>query len=246
MAGKIRRFFTNVICGCIYNKDRRKHVRVVLNSPMYSYIRFVRKNTDEPIKKLKTFIGYQARNLLISVNENVIYKFPLRRSDSNDLALREKRIVDALSAISPIEIPSVEILECRGSLVRRYPYVRGTRLRDVPLDIALKNIDVLARQIAMFLYVLATSDPDEIRDLKPAPDAVPGYQYGWFHGDIGDNFFIDMDTMQITSFIDWEDCYFGDFSSIFTFDKRSPNRELMRAVLHEYDKLYCSKQKESK
>lgn len=246
MAGKTRRFLTNIICGFIYNKDRRKHVRVVLNSPMYSYIRFVRKNTDAPIKKLKTFIGYQARNLIISVNDDVIFKFPLRRSDSNDLALREKRIVDALSTISPIQIPSVQVLECQGKLVRKYPYVHGTRLRDLPLEIALENIDVLASQIAMFLHVLASSDPVEIRDLKPAPDAMPGYQYGWFHGDIGDNFFIDINTMQITAFIDWEDCYFGDFSSIFTFDKRSPNRELMCAVLREYDKLYYSKQKKSK
>ena len=44
--------------------------------------------------------------------------------------------------------------------------------------------------------------------------------------------------MKIIAFIDWEDCAFGDFSRLFTADKRSPNVELMRAVRVEYDKLY--------
>lgn len=238
MAGRIRRFFTNIICGCVYNKDKRKHLRVLLNSPVSSYVRFVRKNTGCPIKKLRTFIGYQARNLLISVNDEYIYKFPLRRSNSDELALREKRIVDALIPVSPIGIPPVEIYEYHGVLVRRYPFVRGVRLREIPLDIVLKNVKILAPQIAVFLHAIGVCDPDEIRDLKPDVNSKPGYMYGWFHGDIGDNFFVDIDTMQITAFIDWEDCYFGDFSATFTGDKRSPNRELMRAASQEYKKLY--------
>ena len=44
--------------------------------------------------------------------------------------------------------------------------------------------------------------------------------------------------MEIIAFIDWEDCYFGDFAATFTGDQRSPNRELMRAAKREYDKLY--------
>lgn len=238
MAGKIRRFFTNIICGCVYNKDKRKRLRVIMNSPMLSYVRFVRKNTGRPIKKLKTFVGYQARNLIISVNDEYVFKFPLRRSDSDELAMREKRLVDAFVSISPINIPPVDVFVHRGMLVRRYPFVCGVRLREIPTDIALKNIKKLAPQIAGFIHTLASCDLEQIRDLKPVPDARPGYKYGWFHGDIGDNFFVDMNTMKIISFIDWEDCYFGDFSATFTADKRSPNRELMRAVLREYDKLF--------
>ena len=107
MAGKIRRFFTNIICGCIYNKDARKRVRVMLNSPMSSYIRFIRRDIDAPIKKIKTFTGYQARNLLISVNDEYIYKFPLRRTNSGELTIRESRIVGALSPVSPIYLHSL-------------------------------------------------------------------------------------------------------------------------------------------
>ena len=66
MAGSIHRFFTNIICGFIYNKDIRKRARVIMNSPMLSDINFIHKNLNKPLHKIKTFIGYQARNLLIS------------------------------------------------------------------------------------------------------------------------------------------------------------------------------------
>lgn len=238
MFGKLRRFFSNIICGFVYNKDTRKRLRVVLNSPMTSYIRFIRKNTGTPIRKMKTFVGYQARNLLISVNDEYIYKFPLRRENSDELALREKRIVDALSPLSPIYIPPVTVFEYRGVLVRRYPFISGVRLREIPLDVAMKNIKKLAPQVARFIYEIGRSDPAQIRDLKPSKNSAPAYQYGWFHGDIGDNFMVDMNTMKIIAFIDWEDCYFGNFSDAFTGERRSPNRELMDAALREYDKLY--------
>lgn len=238
MAGKIRRFFTNIICGCIYNKDARKRVRVMLNSPMASYIRFIRRDIGVPVKKIKTFTGYQARNLLISVNDEYIYKFPLRRSNSDELTIRESRIVGVLSSVSPIYVPSVTVLQHRGVLVRRYPFIRGAQLRDIPVDVVMKNLDVLAQQVAGFLHAIADSDPAEIRDLKPSKNARPGYMYGWTQGDVCDNFIIDLETMKIIAFIDWEDCEFADFSRLFSAERRSPHRELMNAVKHEYDKLY--------
>lgn len=238
MAGPIRRFFTNLICGCVYNKDTRKRLRVVLNSSMVDSLRFIRKNLGTPVHKIKTFIGYQARNLLISVNDAYIFKFPLRRSNSRELTLRETRIVAALAPISPIYIPSVDVFEHRGNLVRRYEFIRGTQLRQIPLDVAMANIDTLAKQIAKFMFEIGRSDPASIRDLKPTPDAQPDYMYGWSQGDICDNFMVDMKTMNIIAFIDWEDCAFCDFSGIFSGDKRSPHRELMAATKREYDKLY--------
>lgn len=238
MAGSVRRFFTNAICGLIYNRDTRRRVRVVLNSPMVSSLRFIRKNLGRPVRKIKTFVGYQARNLLISVNDEYIYKFPLRRSNSDELTLRESRIVSALAAISPIYVPPVDVYTHRGVLVRRYKFIHGYGLRQIPLDVAMANIDKLAKQIARFIYEIGCSDPETIRDLKPDTAANPGYMYGWSQGDICDNFIVDINTMQIIAFIDWEDCRFGDFSNIFTGDKNSPHRELMVAVRAEYDRLY--------
>ena len=238
MAGPIRRFFTNVICGCIYNRDTRRRVRVILNSPMADSLRFIRKNTGLHLRRIKTFVGYRALNLLVSVNDKYIFKFPLRRSNSNALALREQRIVSALAPLSPIYMPPVMVYDNHGVLVRRYEYVHGTQLRQMPVDIAMANIDTLAHQIANFMYEIGRADPDQIRDLKPNPDAKPGYLYGWTQGDICDNFIVDMNTMRIIAFIDWEDCEFRDFSKIFDGDKATPHRELMAAVRAEYDRLY--------
>lgn len=240
MAGSIRRFFTNIICGCVYNKDKRKRLRVVLNSSLMDCLRFIKKNTGTSPRRIKTFVGYQARSLLISSNDEYIFKFPLRRSDSDTLARREQRLVNAFSPLSPIFIPPVDVFVHRGHLVRRYPFIHGTQLRQLPLDVAMANIDTLAKQIAEFIFKIGSCDPESVRDLKPSPDAIPGYMYGWSQGDICDNFILDASTMKIIAFIDWEDCMFGDFSQIFTMDKRSPHRELMAAVRHEYDALYAA------
>lgn len=234
MAGTIHRFFTNIICGFIYNKDTRNHARVVMNSPMLTNIRFIRKNLNKPLHKIKTFIGYQARNLLISVNDEYIFKFPLRRDNSRELTIREKRIVDAFIQISPVPIPHVEILEHRGTLVRKYKFIRGTGLRQIPAELLNKNLNKLAKQIARFMFEISISDPAEIRDLKPNKNAKPGYMYGWTQGDIYDNFLVDIKTMKIIAFIDWEDCEFRDFSNLLHPDRRN----LMPAVKREYDKLY--------
>lgn len=240
MAGSLHRFFTNIICGCIYNKDVRKRTRVILNSPMADYIRFIRKNTGLRLRKIKTFTGYQARSLLISVNDQYIFKFPLRRANSDELTRREARLVSALSPLSPIYVPPVAVFTHRGVLVRRYEFIHGVQLRQMPLDVVLANIDVLADQIARFIFEIGRSNPKEICDLKPSPDALPGYMYGWSQGDICDNFMVDMETMKIVAFIDWEDCAFGDFSSVFTRDKRSPHRELMDATRRAYDRMYSA------
>lgn len=238
MAGALRKFFTNVICGLVYNKDARKKMRVVLNSDMLGYIRFIQKHTGLRLRKIKTFIGYRARNLLISINDKFIFKFPLRRSDSNDLALREKRIVEALAPFSPIYIPPVKTMRYQDKIVRQYDFLSGVQLRKLPTDIVLKNLDKLVAPVAKMLYEIGCADPEQIRDLKPTPDALPGYLYGWCQGDIADNFLINPETMEIVAFIDWEDCAFGDFSDLFSGDKRTPMREFMTALKQEYDKLY--------
>ena len=105
----------------------------------------------------------------------------------------------------------------------------------------MKNIDKLASQVARFMYDIAMADPDEIRDLKPAPDMRPGYMCGWCQGDICDNFMVNPDTMDVIAFIDWEDAKFFDFSHLFHVEKRSPAREFMLAVEREYKKLYGKK-----
>lgn len=234
----IRRFFTNIVCGFVYGKDRRKKIRVILNSPILEYIRFIRHDTGLRAPRLRTFVGYLARSLIIGVNNRWVYKFPLRRDNYRDLARREERIIKALTPISPISIPGVKMIEYKGMLVRKYAFIHGATLRGAPRDLIMANLDTLAASVAHFMYSLGQADPDDIRDLKPTPDSKPGYMYGWCQGDICDNFMIDLKTMKIIAFIDWEDARFCDFSYMFHCEKQSPAREFMNAVRHEYDKLW--------
>ena len=207
---------------------------------MIEYIRFIRRDTGLRAPRLRTFVGYQARSLIIGVNRRWVYKFPLRRPNYKELAMREQRIVRALAGSSPIPTPDVLLLDFNGRIVRKYDFVGGVTLRHAPLDAVMKNLDSLAAQVARFLYDVAQSDPAEIRDLKPTPRARPGYMRGWCQGDICDNFMIDPKTMRVIAFIDWEDAFFGDFSKLFGREKRTPAREFMNAVRVQYDKIWAS------
>lgn len=239
----IRRFFTNIICGFVYGKDRRKKLRVILNSPISEYIRFIRRDTGLRAPHMRTFVGYLARSLIIGVNNRWVYKFPLRRDNYRELAAREERIIRALRPYSSIPVPGVEMIEHGGMLVRKYDFIRGATLRTAPRRLIMANMDKLAASVAKFMYDLATVDPVQIRDLKPSPDAVPGYMCGWCQGDICDNFMIDLKTMEIVAFIDWEDARFCDFSYMFKCEKQSPAREFMNRVRVEYDRLWNANHK---
>ena len=240
MASSLRRFFANVISGFIANKDTRKRVRVILNSDIGGYLRFIRHDIGS-LRKVKTFVGYQARSLLISVNDEYIYKFPLRRSNANELALRERDIVSALAPLSPVYIPPVEILEYKDMLVRKYKFINGVQLRKLPLNTAMELIDELAPVVANFLHTIACANPPEIAQYKPTKNAKSGYMFGWTQADVCDNFLIDEKTHKIIAFIDWEDAFFGDFSYLFKNEKRSPAREFMAQVQIEYEKIYNGK-----
>lgn len=234
----IRHFVTNVICGFVYGRARRRRLRVVLNSPMREYIKFIKQDTGITRPRIKTFVGYQARSLIIGVNKKWIYKFPLRRDNYRELAGREARLVAALAPLSPIYIPPVELIEYNGMLVRKYEFINGPTLRTAPRKKIMANLTPLARQVANFLYVIGQSDPASIRDLKPSQNARPGYLRGWCQGDICDNFIIDMQTRKIRAFIDWEDCAFMDFAWVLKPGRQQPSHDFMPIVQREYDKIW--------
>lgn len=234
----LRHFFTNIICGFIYNKDERKRLRVVLNSPILEYIKFIRADTGLRRPRIRTFVGYQARSLVIGVDNKWVYKFPLRRDNYRELANREFRICNAMASISPIKIPSVKLLEYNGMLVRKYEYIPGVSARRMPPELMARYRRRLAAQVARFIYTIGQSDPASICDLKPDVNAHPGYMYGWFQGDIYDNFMIDTRTMKISAFIDWEDATFEDFTWRLTSEKNPVAREFMNAVCDEYTKIW--------
>ncbi len=236
-------FLTNIICGFVPNTARRKKVRTILNSPFVSELNFARRTVPGRVRSVRTAVGFMARSLIIIINKQWVFKFPLKRDNYRELALREKRLVDALAPYSPVHVPPVELLYHGRKIVRMYEFVQGKNIRDFSPERILAHRMELARQIAQFMFDIGRVDPPEIRDLKPTPDARPGYAYGWFQGDICDNFMVDANTMKIIAFIDWEDCEFCDFSSAFTREPKTPQRELMAAVKTEYDRLYAQLKK---
>lgn len=237
-SGPLRRFLTNIICAFIYNPDRRKKWRVVLNSPVLSYLRFIRRDLGMRPRHIHLMVGFRAKNLLIAVNDTYIYKFPLRNPNYKSLAQREVRITTALGPVSPIHIPDVRLLTHGDILVRRYEWIRGMGIRQLPPDDAARLRPQLIHQIAQFVYSIGIADPVEIRDLKPAADATPARGYGWYHWDVFDNFLIDPITGNITAMIDWEDCKFGNFAAEITRNRHRDVYPFMDAVWAEYNRLY--------
>ena len=95
----------------------------------------------------------------------------------------------------------------------------------------------LAHQVAYFMYVIAKYDPEDLYKYKTDVSQKPAFMCGWHHCDLLDNFMIDEKSFKITSFIDWEEVGFGDFSKIF-YDKNPVLNEFMQMIADEYTKIY--------
>ena len=222
----MRHFLSNCICGLIWKKTLRDKVRVMIRYPQTrDYIRYVRrfaKNMKQ--RDIKTMVGYGCKNFIIILNNKHVFKFPLL-NNGYDIAMREKRIVDAFYGISPIKIPLMKIIPYKNIYIRKYEFAHGKLLTSVSPQIIATNREHIAKQIARFLYVIGKADPKEIRDLKPNPNEKPDFMYGWFQGDIWQNFMLDEKTFDITFFIDWEGTKFEDF------------RGALRVASHNWDKF---------
>ncbi len=236
----IQHFFVNLLCGFVPSQTTRKKIRVTLNNNVIYYLKFIRKDCGEKIRKIRTFSGYGEHNLLISINDKWIYKISARKR--NDIAIREKRIVDALSPISPIYIPDVTLLNYNGEIIRKYPFVSGCHIMALPTHIREQNETKIAKQVAKFIYALSAADPKEIQDLKPNANAKPGFMHGWCHCDIYGNFMLDKKTLRVTSFIDFEGTTFTNFANIFEpRNKREVHPgtyKFLAKVGQEYSKIY--------
>ena len=242
MVEKIHHFIVNAICGLVYGRDRRRHVRTVLNGHPIRNLRFVQKHLGTRLFHTRIRTGYMGRNIVIITNDKWAFKFPVASENAYQKALREKRVVDALREHCPVRVPNMELIPMQTAtgevMVRKYEIVHGTTVREMPAKQVLNNIHKLAPQMAAAIYAIGCANPTEIRDLKTIKNAQPRYMHGWCQGDICDNFMIDPTTMRITAYIDWEDASFMDFSNLFESYQETPARELMTAVAREYDKLW--------
>lgn len=222
----MRHLLSNIISAFIRKKSLRDKVRTMIRYPqVWGYIRYVRHYArNMKHHKIKTVVGYGCKNFVVILNDKHVFKFPLL-NDGFAVALRETRITDAFRKISPIKIPEMRVVQYKGVYIRKYEFAYGTLLTDIDPKIINKYRPHIARQIANFLYVIGTSDPAEIRDLKNKPNDVPGFMYGWFQGDIWQNFMLDTKTFDINFFIDWEGAAFMDFG------------DSLRVASHNWDKF---------
>ena len=241
----MRHFLSNIISGLIWKKTLRDKVRVMIRYPQTrDYIRYVRNFAKNMSKRdIKTVVGRGCRNFVIILNNKHVFKFPLM-NDGKEIATREKRILDAFYGISPIKIPLMKIIPYKDIYIRKYEFARGTLLSDIDPVVFATHRQHIAKQLAKFLYVIGKSDPKEIRDLKDNPTDKPDYLYGWFQGDIWQNFMVDMKTFDITFFIDWEDTKFQSFlPALYVATRTWEKRKYMYMgvdVMAEYSKLYFS------
>ena len=239
----MRHLISNIVCGFIWKKSLRDKVRTIIRYPQTrEYVRYVQKFArNMPKRKIKTMVGYGCSNFIVILNNKHVFKFPLL-NDGHDVAMREKRIVDAFYKVSPVKIPLMKIIPYKNIYIRKYEFAHGKLLTDFDPKIILQHRNHIAQQIAKFLYVLAKTDPIEIADLKPDVKDKPGFLYGWNHGDIWQNFLLDEKNFNITFFIDWESACFGSLIPMLHMAShhwdKFDYRGIIVNVMDEYSKLY--------
>lgn len=248
----IRHFFANVVCAFIYDDLCRKKVRAIINSPYLSWRRFVRRDCGVRHPKIKLLTGFSGRNLLFRVDDKYIYKFIHKTIKGTEQ--REYDIASALAPISPIPLMVPTLLNTPTGPVRRYDFAPGMTLREFAEKYPEKysqNKESLADQIANFMYEMARHDPVQIRKHKRGytPKNIklkrPGYMYGWYHGDIGDNFMINPDTLRVTAIIDLESISYGDFSKDWVWEACPLVHDFITCVKQHYDKIWNARHKKS-
>lgn len=239
-------FLANVVCAFIYNDLCRKKVRAVINSPYLEWRRFVRIDSGMPRARIRLSTGFSGRNLIFMVGNKYVYKF-IHKQGIRGIEQREYDIATALADASPVPLAVPTLLKTPHGLVRRYDFADGVTLRTLAEkypELYDKNKEYLAREIANFMYEIAQQNPATIEKHKIgyAPKgtklSAPGYMYGWYHGDIGDNFMIDPTTCRVTCIIDLESMAYGDFSQNWTWEKSPLISDFIQCVKTQYDQIW--------
>ena len=239
----IRNLFSNIVCGFIPGRARRNLVRVRLRYNTRQYVKFVRSYFNDSKIPLTTCVGWGCQNFIVLAGGRYAFKFPLL-DNGRERAERERDITDALRKKITMKIPQMQILDFNGLAVRKYEFFPGVTLDQIPRSAYLANRYHIANQIARFIYQTGIADPVSIRKYKSVPTQAPSFMHGWFHNDIGGNFILNPETMDIVGFIDWECVGFNDFSvGLYTashyWDKLG-FRGMVVDVMREYTRLYYS------
>ena len=231
----MKKTLVNIICCFVPSKHARHRLRVEMTHPIRKWVKFAASFSKNKHPVIKRTYGHRYANFVINVDNKFVFKFPLH-GNARDIAMREKRITDALRPISPIKIPKMEIVDLDGMSVRKYEYVNGVGFNSLPRAVQNAHIDTFAKTVAKFLFVIGKSNPSEIADLKLRKNERPSVMHGWTQNDLWDNFMVDTKTFDVVGIIDWEGAAFTDFYDCFT--SGTGNDKMKNALLREYLKLY--------
>ena len=224
----------------------RHKVRVGIKYGTKKYIDFAKQNAGLPNAKVKTYLGHCCKNLVVVLNESIAYKFPLTEKKYHD-AIKEKMFMDAFRKVSPVPLAQPEVLQYHGTDVLKYQFIKGKVITELSPKQTVAHAAKIGWQLGDFIYAIGMSDPRELKKLKPTQNAKPEFMFGWCHNDIGANFILNPDTMEIVGFIDWATARFCDFKPDFVralrhLDHRGHGAVLIQAMMRYID-LYNSQEK---
>ena len=115
----MRKIIASIICSFVPGRTRRRRIRVRLQHPIIKKMaKFAKSFSTNKHPKVRYTYGFRTANFVVVIDDKWVFKFPLT-GDAHDIAVREKRITDALRPISPVKIPDMEILDWNGMAVRR-------------------------------------------------------------------------------------------------------------------------------
>lgn len=231
----MRKLLVNILCAFVPSRQKRKTIRALLNYPVTKKMRlFAASFSNQKKPNIRYTFGFRCANFVVTVDDKWVFKFPLT-GDAKEIAMREKRITDALRPISPLKIPDMEIVVWNGIYVRKYEFIRGTGFNHLSRAEQNRYADTIAKQLAPCLYAVAQADPREIADLKQKKSEKPSIMRGWTQNDLWDNFIINTKNFKIVGFIDWEGAEFTDFYNCFTSGTGCDAVKI--ALLREYLKI---------
>lgn len=237
----LRSFAANVVCAFIPTESLRHHVRVRIKFGMRQYIDFACHDSGLAAPRVRTFLGHCCKNLVVVLNDEIAYKFPLMPKKYHD-AVKEKLFIDAFRKYSPVPLAKPAVLKYNGTDVLKYQFIPGKIITELSPRETAPHAEKIGRQLGEFIYAISRTNPRALAEYKTTPDAKPGFMYGWYHNDIGANFIVDPKTMNIVGFIDWAAANFCDFKHDFArafrhLDHRGHGAIIIHAMLR-YGELY--------
>lgn len=228
-------FFTtcDFLCRFVPGRARRNHLRrVVLYDYHRKYMALRAAYPDMNFRRMRVVKG--GWNIGFIVDKKYVFKIRkfYDKNTPDEKIMREKRITDAVAAVSPLRIPRIEIVRAGEYTFFKYDYIPGRNLNTFRARTIVEHGWQWGRQLAEFISAVHGADLPQLADLKTTDGD------GWNHNDICNNIIVDTKTMRIVGLIDWEYAGWGkldtEFENTVIYSKKIESSGLGVAMMLEY------------